>query len=324
MAHPPSRAHTIVYDGDFGIDDAMALLYLAAQPDVELLAIGSVHGNTPSEQAARNAVVILELIGRPSVPVAIGARRPMAQPLAVSAMVHGDDGLGGAAPAPAGAPVAGVSAAGQLVEAIRVRPGEVTVVATGPLTNLGLAVLLDPGIVDLVRQVVVMGGTLHAPGNITPYAEANIANDPEAADLVLRAGFPLTLVGLDVTMSTWMGQPELDRLAAHDSDSARFVWSVLQHYLGFYASRHAQPGCPLHDPSAAVLALHPGLAGYLEAPCGVELRSPHTRGMLLVDRREFAASEHDAGARPIRIATTMRSAEVIDHLVAGLLGEPDR
>lgn len=310
----------IVHDRDFGIDDAMALLYMAAQPDVEVLAVGSVHGNTPTAAAAANARAVLDVAGLDDVPVALGAARPLAQPASTSGMVHGDDGLGGAAPAPSRPPADGVAAAEQLVRVVRAHPGEVTVVATGPLTNLALALLLDPTITDAVAAVVVMGGTLDAPGNITPWAEANIAHDPEAADLVLGAGWPLTLVGLDVTMATWMGPAELERIRTAATPKGDFVWSTLGHYLAFYASRHGQPGCPLHDPTAAAVALDPSVAGYLEVPVAVDLRSERTRGMLLVDRREFAGAEATSPSPAVRVATTIDSAAVVDRVVSALCG----
>lgn len=315
-----------VLDGDYGVDDAIALLSLAGEPGVRIVAVGSVHGNTDAARAARNALTVLDLVGLREVPVAVGAARPLAQPVELSAEVHGDDGLGGAAP-PATAverqPV-GTPAAVQLVEVIRAHPGGCTVLATGPLTNLALAVLLDPGIVGLVPSVVVMGGTLDAPGNVGIHTEANFAHDPEAADLVLRAGWPVTVVGLDVTMRTWLEEGDLARLAASDAPAARFVSAVLPHYVQFYRGRHGRPGCPMHDPTAARLALQPELARYVELPAGVELRSPTTRGMLLLDRRPFAS--HPPDATPVRVAVEVDRdavvARLVDGLVRGAAGPP--
>jgi purine nucleosidase len=308
----------VVYDGDFGIDDSMALLVLAAHPDVELVAVGSVHGNTAAPQAAANATTVLDLAGLDDVPVAVGAERPLGRSREISGLVHGSDGLGGRARPPERPPVT-VPAAVQLVDAVRADPGGCTVVATGPLTNLALAVLLDPEVVELVDRVVVMGGTLRAPGNITPWAEANIANDPEAADLVLGAGFPLTLVGLDVTMTAWLGPDEQALIADHGGERARFIWSVLSHYLGFYESRHGRRACPLHDPTAAVLATDPHLARYLDAPVGVELAPSATRGMLLVDQRAFAAAERGTTPPPVQLAVELDSPAVVERVVAALL-----
>lgn len=311
-----------VLDGDYGVDDAMALLYLSSEPGVEIAAVGSVHGNTSAATAARNAITVSDLAGLPSVPVAVGAARPLAEGPGTGAAVHGHDGLGGAAPAPTGRerePVA-TPAALQLIETVRAHPGRCCVVATGPLTNLALALLLDPDLPALVERVVVMGGTVLHPGNVGPSTEFNIARDPEAADLVLTAGWPVTLVGLDVTMQTWLGPEDLDRIAASRSARGRFVWSILQGYLDAYRERHGRLGCPLHDPTAARIAVDPALADHLDAPVRVELQSARSRGMLVVDRRPFAPRDPDA--RPVRIAMGADRNAVVRRFLAGMLGEP--
>jgi purine nucleosidase len=238
-------------------------------------------------------------------------------------MVHGADGLGGAAPSTvAGRPVES-SAAEQLMATARAHPGECTIVATGPLTNLAVALLLEPDLPHLVAKVVLMGGTVHHPGNVGPMAEANIAHDPEAANLVFTAGWPVTQVGLDVTMTTWLGQDQLDRIARADTVRARFVWSILQHYLDFYFERHGRRGCPLHDPSAASIALHPELASYLRAPVSVELRSDQNRGMLIVERREYIVAAMGADAAMVDLAMDVDRDRLIGELLDALLA-PDR
>lgn len=312
--------HKLILDGDYGIDDSLAALFLCHRPDVEILAVGSVHGNATADAAAGNALAVLNLGGRRGIPVAVGAGRPLAQPVNISSMVHGDDGLGGhAADLPAGGTPVAIPAAQQLVETVRAHPGECTIVATGPLTNLALAVMLDPEVASLVAGVVVMGGTLDHPGNINPYAEANIAHDPEAAQLVFGASWPVTQVGLDVTMATWMGPEALGRIEASDTETGRFAWKILQHYLGFYASRHDRPGCPLHDPSATLVALDRSLATWFEAPVEVELHSARSRGMLLVDRREFAASERVEELPMVKLVTRLDGDRLIEQFLDGLL-----
>ncbi len=310
----------VVLDGDYGVDDALALLGVAAEAGVRIVGVGSVHGNTGALQAARNALSVLGVAGLDGVPVAVGAARPLAQPVELSAEVHGDDGLGGAAPPPSARDrePAGVPAAVQLVDAVRRHPGACTLIATGPLTNLALAALLDPGIVELVPEVVVMGGTLDAPGNVGSHTEANFAHDPEAADLVLSAGWPVSVVGLDVTMRTWLEEPDLDALGASGAPAARFALTALGHYVELYRGRFGRRGCPLHDPTAARLALQPELGSYVEAPARVELRSPTTRGMLLVDRRPFVAAP--PGAPAVRVAVGVDRDAVVGRLVEALTG----
>lgn len=311
----PPATRRLILDGDYGVDDSIALLYLAGQPDVQILGIGTVHGNAHAATAARNALAVLEVAGLDGVPVAIGTARPMAQPLEVSSAVHGHDGLGGRAPERVARGPVETSAAGQLVALAKAHPGECTVLATGPLTNLAIALLLEPGLPSLVARVVVMGGTVLHPGNVAPLAEANIRHDPEAADLVFAASWPIVQVGLDLTMTTWLDDAHLARLAAAEGARGRFAWAILQHYLDFYLERHGRRSCPLHDPSAAFLALHPEAATYLRAPVAVELRSEQSRGMLIVDRRERVV--HD---RPlVDLAMDLDRARLADGVVEGLL-----
>ncbi|MGW0733072.1 nucleoside hydrolase [Streptomyces sp. NPDC002851] len=285
---PRPRTRTpIVLDGDYGIDDALALLYLAGTGTTEIRAVGTVHGNTDAEQAAYNALHLLDLAGLPDTPVAVGARRPMAQPVAYSDAVHGKDGIGGQAvpPVPGRRPVP-ESAAEQIVRIAREHPGECSLLATGPLTNLGLALLLEPRLPRLLREVVVMGGAVVEPGNVTPLGEANIRHDPEAAELVLTAGWPLTLVTVDATMGTWLTPPELERIEAATSPAGVFVREALRQYIGFYGERYGRRSFPLHDPTAAVVLTHPPVATQvLTGPVHVELRGEHTRGVTVVDRR---------------------------------------
>ena len=314
----------MILDGDYGIDDALAGLYLCHQPEVEILAVGTVHGNATADAAAKNALSVMDLGGRPGVPVAVGARRPLAQPVDISAIVHGEDGLGGRAPRlRSGREPSDIPAALQIVQTVLDHPGECTIVATGPLTNLALALMLEPDVALMVEKVVLMGGTVDHPGNISPYAEANIAHDPEAAKLVFESPWPVTQVGLDVTMSAWLGPQELERIERSQTSAGRFCWDILQHYLQFYSSRHRRPGCPLHDPSAALVALDPSLvSGYISAPVDVELRSEINRGMLIVDRREFAAEGREPRMPHVDIVTELENERLISTFLDGLLAGP--
>jgi purine nucleosidase len=281
----PAHPVRLIVDCDPGVDDALALLYLAGHPEVTIEAVGSVHGNVPAALAARNALRILEVAGLEHVPVAIGAARPMAQPLATAEFVHGADGLGDTAqPEPRGHP-SRESAAEQLVRLARAQPGELSLLAIGPLTNVGLALLIEPELPNLLRQVVVMGGAFHVAGNVSALAEANFANDPEAAQLVLSAGWPLRAVGLDVTHQTLLRRAQLARLEKGGTDVARFAWAVLQFYLDVYERRVGERACPVHDGLAAVLLVDPGLATWERDVVDVELRGELTRGAAVVDRR---------------------------------------
>jgi purine nucleosidase len=294
-------ARPILLDCDPGVDDAMAMLYTLGAGG-SFSAVGSVHGNVPAPLAAANALRILEAGGVPDVPVAVGAHRPMAQPLDTAEFVHGDDGLGNTnRPEATAAPRPG-SAAAQIVEQAHARPGEFTLVAVGPLTNLGLALLLEPELPALIPEVVVMGGAVQLPGNITPFAEANIWHDPEAAELVVEAGWQVTMATLDATMQTVLTPAHLAALEGAGTGPGRFVWSVLQHYLDFYEKELGLRSCPLHDPLALALALHPDLATYRTLPTRIELRGEHTRGATVCDLRpgERPAEGPDSAWHPVR------------------------
>lgn len=304
----------VVVDCDTGVDDAIALLYLAATPGTEIIAAGSVHGNVGAELAAANTLRVLEVAGLEDVPVPVGAARPLAQPLQTAEVVHGDDGLGNIGyPQPRARPVPG-SAAEQLVRLAREQPGTFDLLATGPLTNVALALMLEPELPRLIPRVVVMGGATASPGNITPMAEANIWHDPEAAALVLGAPWPVTLVSLDVTDKVLLGEPELARLERDGGPVARFCSKILQHYLDFHLGLLGSRVCPLHDPLAAILLTHPGLADYEQATVSVECGGT-CRGATIVDRRP---GRPEGGN--VAVARQARGEAAVERLMTALAG----
>jgi purine nucleosidase len=309
----------ILLDCDPGVDDALTLLHLApliASGEVDLVAVGTVHGNVAPDVGALNALRVLERAGLRDIPVAVGAGRPMAQPVAFASEWHGTDGLGEThLPEPAGRP-AEISAPDQIVRLARRHPGELTLLAIGPLTNLGIALLLEPSLPELFREVVIMGGAFDHPGNITGHAEANIWHDPEAAELVLGAGWPITLVPLDVTHATALDGEWLDRLAAGEGEIARLAARVLEFYVNAYHRSLGVRGAVIHDALAAMLAIDPSLGDYTERPVRVELRGDRTRGATLWDRRRYA----DEGDRPpVKVAVRVDVAAFRERLLASLL-----
>jgi len=309
----------ILLDCDTGVDDALALLYLAPlirSGEVELVAAGTVHGNVAPETGALNTLRVLERAGIHGVPVAVGAARPLAQPVELAADVHGTDGLGDLnLPEPVARPQE-ISAAEQLVRLARAHPGELTLLAIGPLTNLAIGLLLEPALPTLFRSVVIMGGALDHPGNITGHAEANIWHDPEAAELVLAASWPITLVPLDVTHANALDAVWLDRLAAGEGEVARFATQVLGFYAGVYEGLLGVRGVVIHDALAAMLALDPSLGEYAERPVRVELRGERTRGATLWDRR----LRSDDDDRPlVKVAVRADTAVFQERLLTSLL-----
>lgn len=309
---------SLILDMDVGIDDAVAIAYLATRTDAEIAAVGSVHGNVEAPLAAENALRVLETCGLPDVPVAVGSWRPLAQPLATAGWVHGDDGLGNTNQPPPRGRVSEEHAVDQLIRLVHERPGQLDVVATGPLTNLAAALVMDRELPRLVRSVVVMGGALHAIGNASPTAEANVFHDPEAAQLVFSAGWPVMMVGLDVTMETRLETDDLDRLAGATTPHGRLVASILEHYVGIYARAFGRRVCPLHDPLAAGIALDPTLVtASLETDVRVELVGG-TRGMTIVDRRPWYQPPAEAEAI-VRVATEVDGRRFVDDLVRALV-----
>lgn len=298
MAAPDAR---LVYlDCDTGIDDAVALAYLVATPSVDLRGIGTVSGNTDAVTAARNTVDLLALLGRADIPVAVGAQHPLAGRFDGGApAVHGSDGIGGV-PLPRAdtGPVAEAADA-LLIRLAHEHPGELHVVAVGPLTNLARALREDPALPELVAGVTVMGGAALVPGNRTPAAEANILSDPEAAAEVLAASWEVTLVPLDVTMDHLLDEGRREQIAAVDHPVMPVLAEMLEHYAGFYTGILGRPSSALHDPLAAAVAagtVRPGLAPVVRVQ--VDTTDGPGRGQTICDMRgRYAGYPPAAGAR---------------------------
>lgn len=306
----------VFVDCDPGIDDAVALAYLAARPEVEILGVGAVFGNNTVTVTARNALRLLALYGRPDVPVAVGAGRPLVQEPRLAEHVHGGNGLGDVElPEPEREPVA-ESAAELLVRLARENPGELDVLAVGPLTNLAIAIGLEPRLPELVRRLVVMGGAVEVPGNVGSHAEANIVNDPEAAEVVFAAGFDLDLVALDITMKTVATSDWLDRLKEVPGERAERTSAFLDFYADFYRGIFGVRQCAMHDPLAAAVLADPHLVTEaFEAPIRVELTGSLTRGMTVADRRPRPGRDE---RRVTRVITSVSGDEFLDRMLDSL------
>jgi purine nucleosidase len=294
----------LVYlDCDPGIDDALALGYLLAHPDVELALIGSVSGNTDAATAAENARGLLELFGRADIPVAIGQRDFLTHDYDGGAPeVHGENGVGEVELPPSHASFATGSAAEELIALTKVHPGEVRILAIGPLTNLALALELDPELPSRVADVVVMGGAALAPGNVTEVAEANVYNDPEAAAAVFAAAWDVTIVPLDATMFQRFEQDDLDALLA-GSVAANALGRMLDIYYRYYEPRFGRPSSALHDPlAAAVLTGEAVVTHEARVPLVVDVSDGPGRGQTIADLRGRYLPEpvqHPGGVRVV-------------------------
>jgi purine nucleosidase len=263
----------IIFDTDPGVDDSMALLLALASPELEVLGVTTVFGNVAVEQTTRNAQYVLEVAGRLDLPVVAGAGQPLARPRGRKASVHGEDGLGniGLPPAPRQPTAWPGGAAGFIADTLLAHPGQVTLVAVAPLTNVAQAVQNAPSIVPAVRRVIVMGGAVFCRGNVSPVAEFNIQNDPEAARIVFGAGWPVTLVGLDVTMRTVMTDAYLDDLARAGKPATDFIARIMPFYRRSYHNWSEMNGIPTHDPSAIAAAIDPTLFRVQRVPLYVEV-----------------------------------------------------
>lgn len=256
----------VIYDTDPGVDDAMALYFALAHPAIDVVGITTTFGNVSVEQAATNALYLTAIAGRPGIPVTRGVKTPWVKhPEAPPAFIHGADGLGNL-----GSRVATHnevdprSSAQFIVDMARAHPGEITLVAVGPLGNLSLALKLEPTLPTLLREVVIMGGTVLEPGNVSPVAEANIWNDPHAADSVFTAGWKLTMVGLDVTHRVITELSLFKKIADHhDHLATTTLHQAVEFYSRFYSGLHKHlyktPGCFAHDLLAFIYLVNPEL-----------------------------------------------------------------
>jgi purine nucleosidase len=303
VSEPSTPSTPLILDCDTGIDDALALFYGAAH-GAEYVACTVTHGNVPVDVGTRNTLTILDALGLDTVPVFTGAARPLAQPLMTAEFVHGQDGLGDAGVPPSGR-VAGDLAAVEIVRLARERPGELTLLAVGPLTNVALALMLEPRLPELVRQVVVMGGAVGVPGNASELGEANVWHDPEAAALVVEAPWDVLFVGLEITMRTALPKAAIERIAATEHPVGRLAWGIMQHYLDVYEKVLGERSCVLHDPLAMALALDPGLATYRTVSVYVDTGTSRSRGAIIGDLRGYADTPGPATPGTIRIVDTL-------------------
>lgn len=253
--------HKIIIDTDPGIDDAMAILFAFGAAEIEVLGLTTVFGNVSAERATLNALTLSQWAGKP-VPVAKGAETPlMMEPRQHADYVHGQDGFGNIGWPEATCERDIRSAPHFIVDTVNANPGEVTLVALGPLTNLALALELDPDIAGKVKEVVLMGGAVHETGNVSPVAEANLINDPHAGDAVFGADWPVTMIGLDVTHQVLLKAGVLERIEAANPEQGGFLNKAAQHYFDFYREAMGIDGCYFHDAATIAYVLDPSLFG---------------------------------------------------------------
>ncbi len=274
----------VILDCDPGHDDAIALILALASPELKVLAVTTSAGNQTPDKTLNNALRILTLLGRDDIPVAAGAPKPLARELIIADNVHGESGLDGPKlPDPAFAPQ-GMTGIELMARSLRESAEPVTLVPTGPLTNVALLLAAHPELKGKIARIVLMGGAAGA-GNWTPAAEFNIYVDPEAADMVFKSGIPITMCGLDVTHEAQVMDEDIERVRAITNPVAQCVAGLLDFFMIYHRDpKWGFAGAPLHDPCTIAWLLNPALFHGVECRVDIETRGEHTVGMTVVDR----------------------------------------
>ncbi|WP_421253563.1 pyrimidine-specific ribonucleoside hydrolase RihA [Aeromonas jandaei] len=274
----------VILDCDPGHDDAIALILALASPELKVLAVTTSAGNQTPDKTLNNALRILTLLGRDDIPVAAGAPKPLARELIIADNVHGESGLDGPKlPDPAFAPQA-MTGIELMARCLRESAEPVTLVPTGPLTNIALLLAAHPELKGKIARIVLMGGAAGA-GNWTPAAEFNIYVDPEAADMVFKSGIPITMCGLDVTHEAQVMDGDIEQVRAITNPVAQCVAGLLDFFMIYHRDpKWGFAGAPLHDPCTIAWLLNPALFHGVECRVDIETRGEHTVGMTVVDR----------------------------------------
>ncbi|HEX9043203.1 MAG TPA: nucleoside hydrolase [Trebonia sp.] len=273
---------TIILDCDPGIDDALAIAFATASPEIDLAGITTVAGNVGLAKTTANALAVASFVGAADVPVTAGCAAPLLRPALDAGHVHGDSGLGGAVLPPPPRLAGEEHATDFIIDTLAAAPGEITLVATGPLTNIALALRRQPRLASWVRDFVIMGGSA-SRGNVTPAAEYNIWADPEAAAIVFGAGWTVRMIGLDVTLLARATAAVQERMRSLGLLGSRLLLPALAQYRDA-DDDSGEP--PVHDVCAIVSIADPSVFSYTPALVQVETHGAFTSGMTVTD---FAA-----------------------------------
>lgn len=277
----------LILDLDTGIDDALAIAYALGSPEVDLIGITGTYGNVTLQQGVRNALAVTELLGHPQIRVYPGpAHASTAETFAVSAgtrFIHGANGIGDVGIPDPTREAETESAVDFIIDAAKTYGRDLVYVPTGPMTNIAAALRKAPEIKDLIGRIVLMGGALTVGGNVSAWAEANIAQDPDAADQLFRSGAPATMVGLDVTLQTLLTRSETARWRSLGTAAGTFLADMTDYYITAYETTSPHlGGCGLHDPLAVATAIDPTLVTTLPINMQVDVDGP-TRGRTIGD-----------------------------------------
>jgi purine nucleosidase len=273
----------IIIDTDPGIDDSLAILLALASPEIQLEGLTVVHGNCSMEQGTLNALAVLELAQASYIPVAKGCELPLVQPSLLAPETHGNTGLGYAnLPEPVSKPIA-QHGCDFLIEQIMSDPGEITLVAIGPLTNVALAIRKEPRIVQAVKEVFIMGGAIRHEGNTTPLAEFNTYVDPHAAHIVYHSGMPIILTPLDVTYQCVLLAEDVERIKEAGAEVPAFIDDATRFYMEFHDEYQRIEGCVINDPLTLALTFAPELCNYGEYYVDVDISGGVSMGKTFAD-----------------------------------------
>lgn len=273
----------VIIDTDPGTDDAMAIMLALNSPEFDVLALTVVPGNVTAAQGLENALRMVSLANRCDIIVAGGAQHPLFQKLITAEFWHGKNGLANVELPPSKCKKDPRWGPDLIIEMVHSHPHEITLVPIGPLTNIALAIEKDPSIVPLVKEVVIMGGAITG-GNVNAAAEANIANDPEAAQVVFQAGWPLTMVGLDVGDKTLLTRKHIETLKKNPGPESDFIYKVADYLIGL-SEKFGESGTPMYDPLAVGVAIDNSLVKAPAMHVDVETRGEFTRGETVANRR---------------------------------------
>lgn len=309
----------ILIDTDPGVDDAMAIFYALASPELEVVGLTTIFGNGSTELTTLNALRLLEIAGRTDIPVAKGAAKPLAMPFRGPAdFVHGVDGQGNVHLPPPTTKALDVDAARFIIDTVKAAPGEITLVPVGPLTNIAMALILEPDLPRYLAGIVLMGGAVFVGGNASPAGEANILNDPEAADLVFGADCPIAMCGLDVTEKTLMTTAALERIGTFDNVEAQHIAAIVPFYRDFYRERAKIDGIHVHDSSAISFLLAPQHYTTVAHPIRVDTAHGVCRGKTIAATRIADHETPWSGRRDVTICVDVDAYAVIELELARL------
>ena len=282
-----TTAMRVIIDTDPGIDDAAAILFALHSRVLQVEAVTTVFGNVEVEQATRNALTILDVAGRAGIPVHAGSARPLTREPNYAKYIHGDNGLGNIAAGSPSTRPASTGAVDAMISRIMAAPGEITLIALGPLTNVAVALAAEPRMARNVRRLILMGGAVLTWGNVTPAASANLYNDPEAARIVYRSGATLVQVGLDVCRPTVITREHLDRIWKSDTPASRFLMAITPFIQEAYRARGINSlgdgGVQYNDVVCMAYVIQPDLFTTRHLPVDIETRGELTAGRTVAD-----------------------------------------